>query len=159
MFDFGYYTFSVYWHNSKHVTLLYGLGEDLCELIQGLNGLHNYLSSKYNKMVAPSFRCEVTSEGLLVHYYSCRPELGSYVQGIIVGLARHMYRLNISIDLVECVDLGPDVTLQYYTKLKVCLKGVMDRSSLLSRLSCCYSVFQMVGLGSMKSFCVQLHLN
>ena len=135
LFDFGYYTFSVSWHRSKHDTLLYGLGADLCELMQSLNALHHHLSSKYTKMIAPSFSCEITSECLLVHYHSCRPKLGQYVKGIVHGVARHMYRLNVSVDILDYEDLGSEVTLRHYYKLGVCLKGESDRNSLTSKCS------------------------
>ena len=130
LYDFGYYTFSVYWRNSKHDTLLYGLGDDLHELLQSLNALHHHLSAKYSKMISPSFTCDVIPEGLLVHYHSARPKLGDYVRGILIGLASHVYRLNVNVELVECKELPPDVPLRYYSTLLVSLNGVNDESSL-----------------------------
>ena len=133
LFNFGYYTFSVYWRNSAHDTLLYCLGDSVQELIQNLNALHHHLSSKYDKMIAPAFTCNSVPEGLLVHYHSARPGLGEYVRGIITGLANHMYRLNVNVDILEHETVSASATKHYY-KLRITLNGVKDEITLSSML-------------------------
>lgn len=135
LYDFGYYTFSVYWRNSKHDTLLYGLGDNLHEVIQNLNALHHHLSSKYDKMIAPSFTCDVEPDGLVVHYHSYRPKLGEYVRGILIGLASHVYRLNVRIESLEHKRLSSGEGLNYYYKFKITLNGLRDEGTLLSKFS------------------------
>ncbi|XP_064392745.1 guanylate cyclase soluble subunit beta-2-like isoform X3 [Halichondria panicea] len=129
LFNFGYYTFSVYWRNSTHDTLLYCLGDSVQELIQNLNALHHHLSSRYDKMIAPAFTCNTVPEGLLVHYHSARPGLGEYVRGIITGLANHMYRLNVNVEMLEHETVSARATKHYY-KFRITLNGVKDEITL-----------------------------
>ena len=67
------------------------------------------------------------------------------MKGIIFGLAWHMYRLNVSVDILDYEDLGSEATLRYYYKLGVFLRGEKDEKSLLSKFAFVSSL-QMLSL-------------
>ncbi len=92
-------------------------------------------------MIAPSFTCDAVPEGLLIHYHSARPSLGEYVRGIVTGLASQVYRLNVSVEILEYSQLKNGQSLKHYYKLRVSLIGAgveNDLSSNLKTMCICF---------------------
>ena len=131
--QFGEYTFSVYWRKSRHDSLLDSLGYTMNELISNLDALHLHLSSTYTKMVAPSFSCEPLSQGLRVHYHSCRPGLVHYVKGILHSVAENIYRLNVDVEIEMCEE-KTGVMLKNHSQLSITLKGDINENTLTRKL-------------------------
>lgn len=79
--------------------MLHTLGHNLYGFLSNLDSLHNHLSYTYTEMQAPSFQCEKTDGGLILHYYSKRKGLYSIVVGIIKAVAKDFYSLDIEVTL------------------------------------------------------------
>ena len=88
-------------NQSGHSSMLHTLGHNLYGFLSNLDSLHNHLSYTYTEMQAPSFQCEKTPGGLLLHYYSKRKGLQAIVVGIIKEVARDFYSLDIEMTLEE----------------------------------------------------------
>ena len=91
---FGEHFFEVTSH-SGHKKMLRTLGHDLYGFLVNLDYLHGRLSYTYEKMQAPSFMCEKTDLGLLLHYYSRRKGLHHIVVGIVKAAAKEFYSLTV----------------------------------------------------------------
>ena len=76
------------------------------ELIPALNELHSRIALAFPGVTMPQFRCEDGEGGsLLVHYFSPRPGLSPFVQGVLEGIGA-MYGEPIEVDQVEHKDRG-----------------------------------------------------
>lgn len=84
-----------------HSRMLHTLGHNLYGFLCNLDSLHNHLSYTYDQMQAPSFSCEKTNGGLLLHYYSKRKGLHSIVRGIVKSVAKDYFALDVDMKL-EC---------------------------------------------------------
>ncbi|XP_068460255.1 guanylate cyclase soluble subunit beta-2-like [Clinocottus analis] len=84
--------FFLFCKQAGYDTMLRTLGGNLIEFIGNLDALHSYLALSYQEMNAPSFRVEMTDEGLmLLHYYSDRKGLYHIVPGILEAVAREFF--------------------------------------------------------------------
>ncbi|KAK0064161.1 guanylate cyclase soluble subunit beta-2 [Biomphalaria pfeifferi] len=78
--------------------MLRTLGSDITSFIQNLDSLHSLLALTYDKIVAPSFRCETQKDGsLTLHYYSARQGLHPLVKGVIRAVAREIFDQEVDI--------------------------------------------------------------
>lgn len=74
-------------------------GRTFLEFVQNLDQMHTKIKITLPELVPPSFRTsDVTDEGMRLHYYSYRPGLAPFVQGILIGLAK-IYAIKIDIRL------------------------------------------------------------
>ncbi len=97
---------------------LYGLyGNSLVELMQNLNTLHLSVSQSMPELKPPSFKCtEVTSGSFRLHYYSDRPGLAPFVQGLISGVAR-LFQTDVEVRHEEAKVDGSDHDVFHVTIL------------------------------------------
>eukprot|EP00049_Salpingoeca_infusionum_P002225 m.54954 g.54954 ORF g.54954 m.54954 type:complete len:584 (-) comp11459_c0_seq7:633-2384(-) len=56
------------------------------------------LVNSYPGMKAPSFRPEIVGDCIYLHYYSSRPTLAPYATGILVSIAKVIYKLDVSFE-------------------------------------------------------------
>lgn len=77
--------------------MLRTLGSNLFGFLVNLDSLHSHLSFTYHEMQAPSFQCEITEDGLQLHYYSHRLGLYPVVTGIVRAVAKDFFSLEIDI--------------------------------------------------------------
>ncbi|BFZ10415.1 hypothetical protein BsWGS_13454 [Bradybaena similaris] len=89
--------------------MLRTLGSDIISFIQNLDSLHSLLALTYDKIVAPSFRCETNKDSsLTLHYYSARTGLYPLVIGVLKAVAREIFDQQVEItvisELVEKLD-------------------------------------------------------
>ena len=135
--EFGKYLFRRHWKTSQHATLLRVIGQDLYRFIINLDALHNHLSSTYPKMDAPSFRCEKTPCGLLLHYYSHRKGLENVVKGIIEAVALDFFNLEVIVEPVEYQKTS--LHLCHHYTLSIELDRAVDQSKLERTSACAHS--------------------
>ena len=65
-------------------------GENLFEFLKNLDNLHLNVSNVMPELTPPSFKStDITDKSLHLHYYSDRPGLSPFVEGLIIGLAKH----------------------------------------------------------------------
>ena len=83
--------------NTGHSSMLRTLGHDLHGFLMNLDSLHDHLAFTYTQMQAPSFRCEKTNTGLILHYHSQREGLDSIVTGIVLEVAKDFYELDVRV--------------------------------------------------------------
>ena len=81
--------------------MLRTLGHDLHGFLMNLDSLHDHLAFTYTQMQAPSFRCEKTPTGLILHYHSQREGLDSIVTGIVQEVAKDFYDLDVKVSRVK----------------------------------------------------------
>jgi DNA repair photolyase len=75
-------------------------------LIPALNEMHSRIALSFPGVTMPQFRCDDAEGGsLLVHYFSPRPGLAPFVQGVLEGIGA-MYGETIEVDQVEHKDRG-----------------------------------------------------
>ncbi|XP_039271577.1 soluble guanylate cyclase gcy-31-like [Styela clava] len=81
------------------------LGRKLCDFINGLDNLHDYISNLYKEIKPPSFYVEKEDdEGLIFHYHTPRkyPAFVHYVRGMITSAAITYYEMaNFSVTVVK----------------------------------------------------------
>ena len=82
---------------SGHSSMLRTLGHDLYGFLMNLDSLHDHLAFTFTKMRAPSFRCEKTPMGLILHYHSLRAGLDSIVCGIVQEVAKDFYNIDVTV--------------------------------------------------------------
>lgn len=104
---------------SGHSSLLRTLGHNLHGFLMNLDALHDHLSFTYNQMRAPSFRCEKTPTGLILHYYSYRPQLSRIVVGIVKAVAKDFYELDVKIEEVSYEHTGDKLAHHYVFYIEV----------------------------------------
>ena len=110
---FGEHFFEVTSH-SGHKKMLRTLGHDLYGFLVNLDYLHGRLSYTYEMMQAPSFMCEKTDSGLLLHYYSKRNGLHHIVVGIVKAAAQEFYSLTVELELISEEVLDSDYRPYHY---------------------------------------------
>ena len=110
--SFGSYFFETI-KKSGHSIMLRTLGHNLHGFLVNLDSLHDHLSVTYTEMQAPSFRCEKTGRGLILHYYSIREGLHTIVTGIVKAVAREYFRLDVDIK-VEKYELTEERLSHHY---------------------------------------------
>uniref|UniRef100_A0A2C9LF57 Heme NO-binding domain-containing protein n=1 Tax=Biomphalaria glabrata TaxID=6526 RepID=A0A2C9LF57_BIOGL len=72
--------------------MLRTLGSDITSFIQNLDSLHSLLALTYDKIVAPSFRCETQKDdSLTLHYYSARQGLHPLVKALPVSVIKCLF--------------------------------------------------------------------
>ncbi|XP_059144680.1 guanylate cyclase soluble subunit beta-2-like isoform X1 [Physella acuta] len=82
--------------------MLRTLGSDITSFIQNLDSLHSLLALTYDKIVAPSFRCENNpDDSLTLHYYSTRTGLHPLVRGVVRAVAREIFEQEVDITLLS----------------------------------------------------------
>ena len=86
---------------SGHSSMLRTLGHDLYGFLMNLDSLHDHLAFTFTKMRAPSFRCEKTPTGLILHYHSLRAGLDSIVCGIVQEVAKDFYNIDVTVTRIH----------------------------------------------------------
>ncbi|XP_070193840.1 guanylate cyclase soluble subunit beta-2-like [Littorina saxatilis] len=89
--------------------MLRTLGRDIKTFIQSLDSMHSLLLLTYDKLVAPSFRCQLEDDGTLtLHYYSAREGLSDIVKGVVRAVGREIFQQPVKLEklLTEKNDLG-----------------------------------------------------
>ena len=106
---------------SGHSHMLKTLGSNLFGFLVNLDSLHSHLSFTYLEMQAPSFQCEITDDGLQLHYYSHRYSLHPVVTGIVKAVAKDFFSLEIEMtkNLEEKLE---GVKLCYHYGFKIVVK-------------------------------------
>ncbi len=106
---------------SGHSHMLRTLGSNLFGFLVNLDSLHSHLSFTYLEMQAPSFQCDITDEGLQLHYYSHRFGLHPVVTGIVKAVAKDFFSLEI--DMKNNLDEKLDgVKLCYHYGFEITVK-------------------------------------
>ncbi|EDM26895.1 hypothetical protein LNTAR_06604 [Lentisphaera araneosa HTCC2155] len=83
-------------------------GDNLFDFMKNLDNLHFNVTNVIPGIKPPSFKCtNVTQDTLYLHYYSDRPGLDSFVEGLIMGLAT-FFNKKISITLQNSKDENND---------------------------------------------------
>ena len=83
-------------------------GGSLREFLINLPVFHTRVMLMYPKLTPPEFKIsDITSDSLLVHYFSKREGLQDFVRGLLSGLAK-MYNTDVKIDLLESRGEGAD---------------------------------------------------
>uniref|UniRef100_H2ZHQ6 guanylate cyclase n=1 Tax=Ciona savignyi TaxID=51511 RepID=H2ZHQ6_CIOSA len=86
------------------------LGRKLCDFINGLDNLHDYISNLYKDIKPPSFYVEKEDdEGLVFHYNTSRKYVGyiHYVRGLIHSAAVMYYELqDVKVETLKQEVLG-----------------------------------------------------
>ncbi len=86
--------------------VMHSMASSVRELLPALNELHSRIALSFPGVNMPQFRCEDGAGGaLLVHYFSSRPGLAPFVQGVLEGIGA-MYGEAIEVDQVEHKDRG-----------------------------------------------------
>lgn len=87
----------------KYGDLMRAGGKDFVEFLLNLPNFHSRIMLIYPKLSPPEFTVEkLSSEKLILHYYSERKGLTAFVIGLIRGIAK-MYETQIDIKLLESV--------------------------------------------------------
>jgi guanylate cyclase soluble subunit beta len=109
---FGEYFAAEYLGEKHHLRLLTVLGPNLAEFLKNLDNLHGHLQHAYPDAQFPSFFAEVADrrdfesdddvdhEVLLLHYHSDRKGLWPIVIGLVKGVARVLFKVNVAIERV-----------------------------------------------------------
>eukprot|EP00117_Sycon_ciliatum_P003398 scpid21713/ scgid8212/ Guanylate cyclase soluble subunit beta-2 len=94
----------------RYDNLLRILGSTLSDFLANLDALHDHLGTAYSGMQAPSFRCADSGKDVIyLYYYSVREGLYPIVSGIVKAVAREVYHVNISMEVVPEPEDNPDV--------------------------------------------------
>ena len=104
---------------SGHSSILRTLGHNLYGFLLNLDTLHDHLAFTYTKMRAPSFRCEKTSTGLTLYYYSPRAGLSSIVPGIVKEVAKDFYHLDIIVKQISYEETTDKLAHHYVFSIEV----------------------------------------
>ncbi len=135
---FGEHFFK-YCMDSGYDRVIRVLGGNLLDFLCNLDAMHDHFDSIYPGMRAPSFRCVAESDGgLLLHYYSTRPQLFPVVIGVVRVAAQVLYNVSVDIEQEQELQVGKD-----HVVLKIrerhtdrCSRAVRQRScSLAANLS------------------------
>ena len=78
------------------------LGRSLQDFLANLDSLHDHVSTIYPHMAAPSFRCSPgrRTDEFLLHYHSQRKGLEPLVVGLVKGVAREYFKMEVRIELL-----------------------------------------------------------
>lgn len=92
----------------KYGAMMSAGGGSLREFLINLPVFHTRVMLMYPKLTPPEFKIsDITSDSLLVHYFSKREGLQDFVRGLLSGLAK-MYNTDVKIDLLESRGEGAD---------------------------------------------------
>jgi len=84
-----------------HGAMLSSAGRGLVELLQNLDAMHARIALTFPELRPPSFRVRgLTSHSLELHYYSHRPGLLPFVEGLLSGLAKR-FAVAIEVRVLE----------------------------------------------------------
>jgi Haem-NO-binding len=104
---FGQY-WMLYTGSEGYGELLDMTGASLVEFLLNLDLMHGRVGQIYPELRPPSFRCsDITTAGLVLHYYSERRGLAPMVVGLLEGLAVR-FKTPITIGLLASRDEGAD---------------------------------------------------
>lgn len=93
---------------AKYGNLMEAGGDSLKEFLLNLPQFHSRIMLLYPKLTPPEFRItDIGSNSLHVHYFSHRPGLQSFVNGLLHGLGK-MYGTATEVELLENRTLGHD---------------------------------------------------
>lgn len=85
----------------KYGGLMEAGGNDLKEFLINLPMFHNRIMLIYPKLTPPEFKVShITEKSIHIHYFSIRPGLQDFVQGLLRGLGK-MYNTPVQIALLE----------------------------------------------------------
>ena len=124
---------------SGHSHMLKTLGNNLFGFLVNLDSLHSHLSFTYLDMQAPSFQCDVTDEGLQLHYYSHRFGLHPVVTGIVKAVAIDFFSLEINMEknldekldgVKLCYHYGFEITVKESSKDETWLESELNYYSI-----------------------------
>ncbi|KAI3378003.1 hypothetical protein SNEBB_009371 [Seison nebaliae] len=86
------------------------LGRNLRDFLNGLDNLHEYVKTTYDRLRPPSFFIENENmTGLDLHYHSRRKGYTHYVRGQIIEIARVFYDIELVCDIIsetECDNMS-----------------------------------------------------
>ena len=102
-----------------HNRMLRSLGHNLYGFLINLDSLHDHLSFSYTKMQAPSFICDRTSSGLILHYYSKRNGLSNIVLGIVKSVSKEYYSLDIDMEMIRYEKLDQELSHHFIFSITV----------------------------------------
>lgn len=102
--------FGEYWilkTGQKHYgSLMQSGGNSLMEFIINLPDFHSRVMLIYPKLTPPEFKItDVSTNSLLLHYYSHRAGLKYFVYGLLLGLGK-MFNASINIQIINSKDEG-----------------------------------------------------
>lgn len=119
---------------SGHSKILRTLGHNLYGFLLNLDTLHDHLAFTYHRMWAPSFRCEKTTTGLKLFYYSHRPGLSHIVAGIVKAVAKDFYQLDIIVEQTSYKEVKGRLPHHYTFNIEV--EESAKNESYLERMCC-----------------------
>ncbi|KAK2169731.1 hypothetical protein LSH36_7g05007 [Paralvinella palmiformis] len=90
------------------------LGGNLMDFLCNLDALHDQFDSIYPGMRAPTFRCTATDDGgLLLHYYSKKPDLHPIVRGIVQAASESLFNVSVTIEVRDELSTCQDHVVMY----------------------------------------------
>jgi predicted hydrocarbon binding protein len=97
--------FGKYWvlkiAKEKYGKLMEYAGNNFLDFMDQLPNFHSRVMLLYPEIIPPEFlKVKIDEQSFLLHYYSKRHGLGSFMTGLIEGLAM-MYNTNCDIELIE----------------------------------------------------------
>lgn len=83
--------FLVYCQTNGYDRILRVLGGNMFDMLSNLDNLHDHLESQYPGIRAPSFKCNVDGDALVLHYFSVRKGLEAIVRGLIKAIGKSFF--------------------------------------------------------------------
>jgi hypothetical protein len=85
------HTLGKYWSTRTAVesygSLMKSTGSNLAEFLVNLPNLHSHVKMIYPQLKPPTFKVlDVSENGLTLHYYTSRPGLQKFLEGVVIGL-------------------------------------------------------------------------
>ena len=81
--------------------LMQAAGKSLPEFLKNLPSFHSRVSMIFPKLQPPGFRCtDVTNTSLNLHYFSHRPNLTPFVNGLLRGLGK-LFKTPVTVRMIE----------------------------------------------------------
>ncbi|CAG5117368.1 unnamed protein product, partial [Candidula unifasciata] len=77
------------------------LGSNILEFFSNIDGLQDQVKAypRFQGQQPPSFRCERKDDKLLLHFYSLRHSIVSFVAGIVDGVSRFLFSTDLQIEI------------------------------------------------------------
>uniref|UniRef100_A0A1I8IZI1 guanylate cyclase n=1 Tax=Macrostomum lignano TaxID=282301 RepID=A0A1I8IZI1_9PLAT len=117
---FGSHFFK-YFKKHGYDKMIYTLGQDLKKFIQNLDSLHDYLQIDNKSMVPPSFSCNYEDSGeFILHYYSARAGLESWIKGMLTTVAKEIFSTEIQLKVMDIdTDFPPESRYQTHVRILI----------------------------------------